>query len=71
MTLAMYLGPGHTLGAMSRIGEDEWESWAEFFMTVFIGLGVGNLQNYIVQILKIFSDIDKAQCINFKQLIQS
>ncbi len=26
MTLVMYLGPGHTLGAMSRIGEDGRES---------------------------------------------
>ena len=25
MTLAMYLGPDHTLGALSRIGEDEHE----------------------------------------------
>ena len=26
MTLTMYLGPSHTLGAMSRIGEDGRES---------------------------------------------
>ena len=30
MTLTMSLGPGHTLDAMSRIGEDGRESWASF-----------------------------------------
>ena len=34
MTLTMYLGPGHGLGAMSRIGEDERESWPSFIRGV-------------------------------------